>query len=125
MGHKDKKNKTSFKPGNKANEKYNLEQATELFNNVYEFAKTNNRCYSLQNAIHSHTRHSTYYHLLNRFPELDKFKKDTFAVIIDRLNIGAIEGDFNPTACIWRMKQSGEVEKQTIETNVTTFEIGN
>ena len=47
-------------------------------------------------------------------------KKEIMKIVASRVNSGAIKGDFNPAASIWRMKQCGEVDTTNKNIDVTT-----
>lgn len=49
-----------------------------------------------------------------KIPILDSFKKEIMAVIGARVNTGTLMGDFQSTPGIYRMKQLGETDQQTI-----------
>ena len=108
--------KTRFKQGNRAAEKWTLEESKKLFDDLIKFIKSNEEILSMQQAyIEYDIPHSTYYYLLEKFPVLDKYKKAAYDVIISRINIGALLNKMNPTAAIWRMKQSGELETKGLD----------
>lgn len=102
--------------GNKYTEKYTSEKAEELLIKAKEYAMSTRDCFSIQEAIlHVGLPISTFYNLIKKHDVLEDIKKDIDAIIISKVNKGAILGDFNATACIWRMKQLGETDKQEIE----------
>jgi hypothetical protein len=104
---------TRFKHGNKAAEKWTIELAKEVFSHMLEYTQKNNNVLSVQQAyIDYGIPCVTYYYLLEKFPELEPFKKGINDTIISRVNKGALEGDYNPTAGIWRMKQLGEKDEK-------------
>lgn len=101
-----------FQLGNKLAERYTLETAIDAFETVYNEAKKHD-CLSMQEAIiNSDIRSSTFYHLLDRFPVLESIKKECELLVLSRINKGALIGDYNPTAGIWRMKQLGEKDEK-------------
>ena len=108
-----------FEIGNKEAEKWTEEEAIELFLSIRELCKDSN-INSLQDAIlKANHYHSGYYYLLKKYPVLDSIKEDSQNIIIAGVNQKALDGTFNPTASIWRMKQCGE--KDVVETkNETT-----
>jgi len=105
--------------GNKYTQKYNEEQATELFLQMLEFSKTD-KCLCVQDAfLYVDLPSSTFHHLINKFKVLERIKKDIDANIISKINKKGLEGDLNPTLSIWRMKQLGEKDRQeTLQTNI-------
>jgi hypothetical protein len=107
---------TRFKIGNKAAEKWTLKDAEDSFNKMLEFTISNDDVVSVQQAyIDFEMPCVTYYYLLKKFPELERIKKGINDIIISRVNKGAINNELNPTACIWRMKQLGERDKQDVD----------
>lgn len=124
MSHKDKKNKTSVKEGEKLAEKYSIELATELMEDLMEEVERTLPL-SLQAAVLKSKvmTYSTFYYLLDKFPKLVKYKKRIFANVIYVINEGALKGELNATAGIWRMKQSGETDKQEIEQTNINLEV--
>lgn len=119
MSNKDKKNITSFDFGNKAAEKYTKQEAEKIIIDIINNSIDNNDILCLQDAyLKSNILHSTFYYLLGKFPELNKYKKDIQNIIISRINNKALKSEFNPASSIWRMKQLGEKDKT--ETDITT-----
>lgn len=113
-----KANKTSFKEGNVPKHKRSFVDAEEMMENVLT-ASYDSRCLSFQSAIiKAGYRPSVIYNIFNNYPELEDYKKDAMANIIERINEGALEGDYNATASIWRMKQLGERDEK--HTDITT-----
>ncbi len=111
---------TRFKEGNKDSEKYTEERATEILLELIKRAKAGDY-YSLQEIILENDDlipQSTCYYLIEKFPDLEKYKKTLAAIVIARINKGAIIGDFNATAVIWRSKQLGEKDKQEVEQTI-------
>jgi hypothetical protein len=103
---------------NRYNQVYNLEQATELFLNMLEYAKTDD-CLCIQDAVlNENLPISTFYSLIKQHKDLEDIKKDIDAAIISKVNKGGLTGDFNPTASIWRMKQLGERDERDINSNI-------
>ena len=116
--------KTQFKKGNRDAEKWSLEKAEELFNKAYECALTNKDCLCVEDAIyHSGIPFSTFYNLSKKSTVLEDIKKDINRAILRRINKKGLNGEFNATMSIWRLKQLGEQDKQVIEQNTTTTEL--
>ena len=116
--------KTQFKKGNRDAEKWSLEKAEELFNKAYEYALTNKDCLCVEDAIyHSGIPFSTFYNLSKKSTVLEDIKKDINRAILRRINKKGLNGEFNATMSIWRLKQLGEQDKQVIEQNTTTTEL--
>ena len=108
-----------FVIGNKDAEKWNEEESRKLFISIRELC-TQSNVNSLQDAIIKAGYYSSgFYYLLDKFPVLESIKKDCLDIIVAGVNQSALDGTFNPTASIWRMKQCGE--KDVVETkNETT-----
>jgi hypothetical protein len=122
MSHKDKKNETSFDIGNKAAEKWTLEDAKAKIIEVRDAAAKGAN--SLQQAVHQSNIYRTgYNYLLKKFPELEGIKEDTIDLIVDGINTKGLESVYNPTMCIWRMKQLGEKDKQEIEQTTRVIKV--
>lgn len=101
--------------GNKYNEKYTLEGELPIFEDMLDKAKEG-KYLSIQEAVmHSPYGRSSFYHLCDRFKELDNIKDDINDTIIANINRKALEGQFNATSSIWRMKQLGERDKQELD----------
>lgn len=105
--------------GNKYNEIYTLDKELPIFENMIEEAKKG-RYLSIQEAVMlcPYSRQGFYY-LCEKFEELDNIKKELNDIIIANVNRKALEGDYNPTASIWRMKQLGEIDSKEVKnTNI-------
>lgn len=109
--------------GNKYNEKYPLEDCIVEFNKVIDNAKKG-KFLSIQEAIIS-TKYprAIFYYLCNLHQDLDDLKKELNDIIIAIVNRKALEGDYNPTASIWRMKQLGETDKFVTENTNKNIDI--
>ena len=113
-----------FVIGNKDAEKWTEDDAKELFLSIRELCK-DGKINSLQDAIlKANHYHSGYYYLLKKYPVLDSIKEDSQNIIIAGVNQKALDGTFNPTASIWRMKQCGEKDESAIDhkNNGSSFE---
>ena len=66
-------------------------------------------------VIHSGMPSRTFYYLADKHEVLQHIKKDINDVIIAKINRGALKGEFNATASIWRQKQLGEKDQQYTE----------
>ena len=107
---------TRFKQDNKAAQKWTLENAEPLFLKALDFAKSDDDCLCVQDAIsESGIPYVTFYYLADKHPVLNDIKTSINNEVIRRINRGALKGDFNPASSIWRMKQLGERDKQEIE----------
>lgn len=106
------KTKTSFKKGNQVaskSPKVVLRKFTEMLNN----AKDDKDILCFQDACMSiGWRSSKVDYWVNKLAVFETFKKDIQDIITSRINKGALHGDYQPTASIWRMKQLGEKDQQ-------------
>ncbi len=105
--------------GNKYTQKYDEDQAIELFIEMLEFSKTDG-CLCVQDAfLHIDMPSSTFYHLVEKHDVLEYIKRDIMANISSRVNKKGLTGDFNATMSIWRLKQMGEKDsKEITQTNI-------
>ena len=113
-----------FAIGNKDAEKWTEEEAVKLFLTIRDFAMKDD-VNSLQDAIlRAGYFSSGFYYLLDKFPVLEPIKKDCQDILIAGVNQKALEGNFNATASIWRMKQCGEKDESAInhQNNGASFE---
>lgn len=107
--------------GNKYNEKYTLEKELPIFKGILEEAKKG-KYLSIQEAVmHSPYGRRDFYYICERFKDLHSIKEDINDTIIANVNRKALEGDYNPTASIWRMKQLGERDKTEVTSTVTNL----
>lgn len=122
MANADKRNEYTFKIGDKAAEKWTLEDATKSMEKVLTSAKAGAR--SIQEAILDAGLYSSgFYYLLEKFPILESYKKDVNDIIVNTINKGGLDGDYNPAMSIWRMKQLGEKDKQEIEQTTKVIKV--
>lgn len=119
MANKDKKNITSFEKNNKAAEKWDVAECKLSFERIVDLAIETKVWLSMQSIVlyNGIIPYSTFYYLLEKFPVLDSYKRQLNDIIIERINNGALLGDFVPAPSIWRMKQLGEKDKQEIDNN--------
>jgi len=102
-----------FEIGNKAAEKWTEEDAIKAFEEAYNKTHEDKNILCVQDAFFAiEMRPTTAHYLINKFPVLEDVKKDINDKVISRINNGALKGDYNPTAGIWRMKQLGERDTQ-------------
>lgn len=96
--------------GNKYNEKYTLKKELPIFNKIIAKAKKG-KFLSIQEAVMlSPYSRQIFYYLCERFEDLDNLKKELNDIIIAIINRKGLEGDYNATSSIWRMKMLGETE---------------
>lgn len=107
--------------GNKYNEIYTLEKELPVFKEIIEEAKKG-KYLSIQEAVMlSPYERGIFYYLCDRFKDLDNIKKELNDIIIAIVNRKGLEGEFNATSSIWRMKQLGETDKQEVNSTVTNL----
>lgn len=106
---------TSFKEGNQAAKK-NPKIVIRKFFEMLELSKNDNDVLCFQDACKKiNWRQSKVEYWVKKIPVFEMLKKDIQANIISRINKGALEGDYQPTASIWRQKQLGETESTNID----------
>ena len=104
-----------FEIGNKAALKWTESEVRALFEKMLLNARNDDGILCIQDAIMSVDLYmSSVNYLIEKFPVFESLKADINNVIISRINKGALTGQFNPTASIWRMKQSGEKDSSDI-----------
>jgi hypothetical protein len=116
--------KTQFKKGNRDAEKWSIEKAEKEFMKALNYAESNRECLCIEDAIYfTNIPYSTFYDLAKKNTVLENIKKDIARAILRRINKKGLNGEFNATMSIWRLKQLGEQDKQVIEQNTTTTEL--
>ena len=106
---------TSFKQGNKAAVK-SPKIVIRKFKQMYENCKTDKNILCFEDACNSiGARGSKVDYWVNKLHVFETSTKDIQNTITSRINKGALTGEFNPTASIWRMKQLGERDSQNID----------
>ena len=107
--------------GNDYNEIYTLDKELPIFKEIIEDAKRG-KYLSIQEAVmRSPYPRSVFYYLCDKFKDLDNLKKELNDIIIAIINRRGLEGEYNATSSIWRMKQLGERDKQEITQTVTNL----
>lgn len=114
------KGKKGFQQSNKDAEKWTKEEALEVFEQLYELAATSDDILSIADVNlyakkHFNLPRSSFYYLVKKFNVLDDIKKDINDAIISKINRKGLNGDFNPTMSIWRMKQLGESDPDKVK----------
>ena len=100
--------------GNKYNEIYTLEKELPIFKDIIDKAKKGEYL-SIQEAVmYSPYERCIFYYLCERFEDLNNIKKELNDIIIAIVNRKGLEGEYNATSAIWRMKQLGERDKTEI-----------
>jgi hypothetical protein len=109
--------------GNNYAREWTLENALPRFEDALEYARTNEACLCIQDAIaQTGIPYSTFDYLANNQEVLRTIKESIKAEVIRRINRFALD---KLTPCpaspaIWRMKQLGERDEQHINTTGTT-----
>jgi hypothetical protein len=110
-----------FKIGNKEAEKWTEEAVYDIFSRMLKVAESDDNVLCMQDVL-KHPDIKLYRsgldYLVGKFPDFGKYKRDIQDVIISRVNRGAIKGDFAGTPAIFRMKQLGEEDRTTVDSNV-------
>ena len=111
---KKKKEEYQFQEGNKEAEKWSDERMIEILEDCYQEVYNNpNRLLSIADVL-VYVRatykmsSSSFFAKVKANKVLESIKSDINILLLSRINKGSIEGDYNATACIWRMKQLGE-----------------
>lgn len=105
--------------GNKYNEIYTLEKELPIFEKILEESKEG-KYLSIQEAVmHSPYSRRCFYYICDRFEDLHSIKEDINDTIIAVVNRSALEGNYNATASIWRMKQLGELDRKELTQTIT------
>lgn len=101
--------------GNQFARKYKLEEVIPLFEqSLKEAAK--NSCLHVYTAIKaSGIPLRSFMHLCNEHDVLQDIKEEINFLILERINKGALKGDYVSTPAIWRMKQLGEHDESKID----------
>lgn len=113
-----------FQKGNKLAQEWTLENALPRFEDALEYAETNDECLCLQDAIYyCAIPYTTFYYLADNHDVLNSIKTQIMQSVIRRINRMALKDESPASPSIWRMKQLGERDEQTINTNQTKQEI--
>jgi hypothetical protein len=103
--------------GNKYAQEWTFENALPRFEDALKYAREDNTCLCLQDAIiQSGIPSRTFYYLVDNHEVLQNIKQDMNDVIISRINRLALDVHVPCPAspAIWRMKQLGERDEQHI-----------
>ena len=104
--------------GSTLHQKYNKEEVLEVFEKLAQ-ACINGEYLSIQECqMNSGMRPRTFYEYAEKYPELEDLKRQMNDGIIANVNRMGLEGKFNPTAAIWRMKNLGEKDRQEVDMNI-------
>lgn len=112
-GNKAHANATSY-PNQKDNKKHPA-VVLRKFSEMIKNSETDEEILCWQDACHSiGWRDSKVNYWCGKVPVFANLKSDVQNSIIRRINKGALTGDYQPTASIWRMKQLGELDEKSI-----------
>ena len=104
--------------GSSLNQKYDKEEVFAIFERLAK-ACIEGEYLSLQECqMNSGMRPRSFYVYAEKYPELEDLKRQMNDGIIANVNRMGLEGKFNPTAAIWRMKNLGEKDRQEVDMNV-------
>lgn len=113
-----------FEKGNNLAQEWSIENATPRFQDALKFAREDDECLCMQDAVaHSGIPSRTFYYLACNHDVLQEIKQDIADAIVSRVNRKGLIGDFNATMSIWRMKQLGEKDEQHVKTSNVTKSI--
>jgi len=98
--------------GNQYFKKWGDDELTDAFLDVLHYAETVKDCIHLVTAIKGFIPPSTYHLYASKNSALERIKKDTMAIIAERVGTGAMRGEYKETSSIWRMKQLGEKDEK-------------
>lgn len=106
--------------GNKYAAQWTLENALPRFEDALVFAETDNDCLCLQDAkFKTGIPSRSFDYLVDNHEVLRSIKQDIMNHIISRVNRLAIKDQAPAAPSIWRMKQLGERDEQTVNNNIT------
>jgi hypothetical protein len=110
----------AFEKGNKTAQEWTLENAKPRFDDALEFAENDQTCLCLQDAIYfSGIPYTTFYYLSNNEDVLNAIKQNIMNAVTRRINRLALKDQAPAAPAIWRMKQLGEKDEQTVKTEGT------
>ena len=115
------KDMPQFKIGNKDAEKWTEDAVYDIFSRMLTVAESDDDVLCMQDVLkHPDIRlyRSGLDYLTGKFPDFGKYIRDIQDAIISRVNRGAIKGEFAGTPAIFRMKQLGEEDRTTVDSNV-------
>ena len=120
-GNKSHANKTSYP--NQKNNKKSPKVIHKLFLKILDETVKDASITSWQSAcLTANVRIGKMNYWCKKIPIFAKYKKEIEQIIISRLNDGALNGDYNVTAAIFRQKILGEIEIQHVK-NENTLEL--
>lgn len=110
-----------FEFKNKYAQEWTLENALPRFEDALKYAKVDDDCLCLQDAIFKTGIPSrTFYYLAQNHDVLQTIKQDIHDIIVSRVNRLALKDQAPAAPAIWRMKQLGEKDEQTVNSNVAS-----
>ena len=125
MANKDKKNKTSFKEGNKASEKWTLSEVTILFDKAMDLSKNAITLTDIANELDLYP--NVFDYLVEKYPDFISYKKTILKQIENNTYKGALNGDYTPSIAIFGLKNNhgwkdkSEVEQTVHQTNIISL----
>jgi len=101
--------------GNKYNQVWTLENALPRFEDALNYAIESEDCLCMQDAVlKTGIPTTTFYYLVDNHKVLKSIKQDINNHIISRVNKYVLRNKFASSPAIWRMKQLGERDEQSI-----------
>jgi len=120
----NKKHASSTSYPNQKNNKKNPAIVLRKFKEMIANSKEDENILCFQDACASiEWRDSKVNYWCSIIPIFATLKTDIQNIIVSRINRGALKGDFNPTASIWREKQLGERDQQEIKQTNTNLDV--
>jgi len=116
--------KGRFIEGNTCAQSRSLDEWVALFNEMKIYLRTSDVLSLYELLDHFDVPYSTFKDNCLKYKILNDMRDDLRAILIARVNRGAIKNEFNPTACIWRMKQLGEVDSRDVNNNHSGYVSG-
>ena len=98
--------------GNQFNLKYSLEEVLPVFQELLQRTKNGDFLCIQEIVMNAPYPKRTFYHLTDRFEELQDIKEEMNDAIIAIINRESLHNRYNATSSIWRQKQLGERDQQ-------------
>jgi len=111
-----------FQKGHQWACKRTAEEWLSIFEEMREYLEDQkNEIYSIQDVFtYFRIPHDVFYSKIKGSEEIASIKNDIVAMIISRINKGALLGTYAPSPAIFRLKQLGERDEQHINTTANT-----
>lgn len=111
--------------GNKYNEKWILDEAVELFENLLVYLKENDEIVYINDLVIKYDlSRDTFYYLLDKFKDLHKLKAEIDFILENRIVNNGLSNKSNSTFSIFFLKNKyGWKDKQEVEQNISGLNI--